>query len=302
MSVVNNRGNVKSANIAEWRINASTPAGVADDGWYILPLLKAGKISLKTQEDMDEFQRPFPFDWVLEMSATMRCTDMTHIVPLLCVMAQNKLKHYIQTTNGQKYNTSAITDPFCGFHFKFAGDGGMGKERYIQITVTRALLDADYTNLIGTTPVIDPDDAGDLLYLMSQAPTPWVPKPTPSGLVKLEWGAAYTDTTSQLRNTKFEFDLSTWEDEKMRKWGFAVKTKLELEAVQHELAAFKTMATQDNDIRATMVDGYKITMPFATGLGVRTEHVVEKSLTDVSYTKLTLEGAIPFTAWTGIFV
>jgi hypothetical protein len=299
MPVTDNLGNVKSANIARWRVRATIPStSVEDASYYDLPLLKTGKISIKTQEDMDEFQRPFPFDWFVEMSALIRCTDMTHVIALLSTLATSNLKHYVETTNGQTYSTYGIADPFFGFHWKFAGDGGMSKERYIQVTAMAAVDDAGYTALIGTPPTPAAHNGSDSLYGLAAA----VVKPTPSGLVKLEWGAAYTDTTSQLRNTKFEFDLSTWEDEKMRKWGFAVKTKLELEAVQHELAAFKTMATQDNDIRATMVDGYKITMPFATGLGVRTDHIVEKSLTDVSYTKLTLEGEVALSAFTALFV
>jgi hypothetical protein len=306
MALAPGRSNIKVAGISEWAIKDTARP---DTGYGIIPFLSEGKVEIKTLETANTKGQPIPYGYELMATAKFPAVKtQANFMDLFGDLSSKLIDHRITLVNGQvissKPGTSTPSPTGFGVKWKFTSDKDMDGNQFVEITASRRLTVAEYTQILTSVNAdLTAAVAADTFYAFgSLARTDVVP----AGISKVELGAAsagtYLDDIDNIRNGKFTAELLTTKDSRGQDIGFAIQLNFEiegLETAQAELLKWDDIAIRANECRITFISGAILTM--ADHVGISYAISTDKDTDDVAVIKIKGSGRILITDWNGLW-
>ena len=275
--------NIKRDGIATWKFKHGT-----DIGHYSFGKLRDGKISILPLIETDSYQRQNQHGIRIEASAKAMNTHKSKIIELAGALGTLGTHQIITAQNGVTYTGD------LGLRWRFVCEGGMEKQRYIEIFADGYLwVDhasyADLTTLLAT-PSAGTANATDVFYT-------WDPT-DPAGYI----GAAAKEIKLNLAGEAEDvgsirkFRLIIEGQANVDDYGISVvdtvniQTDFEMRQTTDELAFMEVAVKNVYGYTITLADGAILALP--SQLGFQFEHSLLTDTKDIAFIKVTGGGSI----------
>lgn len=303
------KANILQAGIKKAYLKYTSPAGVADPAYHLLPFIKNGKVSFKYYLDKDTSQVDYPISGILTGSLDCLATNKTNLLKILDSMALGQMDFLLMETNdptgaANAWQSAALTPPYVGLKWKFVCDGAVDKTRFVTFSFNRKLLLSDLANLIKVAPIIGTPAADVLLPLDSLVRGDMIPAGFQSVTCSIAGGGGATDNFGYIRTSKLEVELLVDDTEEYGiSQGYGVHVKLDFESMQRaaaDITQLNVIAQRANDWKITLMDGTVVTLTSA--IGFHADILNDKDSNGIVYSKVGGEGIIPISSLDGLFV
>lgn len=300
MALVPARANVLVSGVATWGISDTT---ASDTGYSAIPYLRDGKITIDSLQTPNSYGQPMVYAYELNGSAKFPAIrTAANFIDLLEKLATDQIEHRITLINGQiissKPGTSTPSPTGFGTKWKLVSDKDMDGDMYVEMTISRRLTSAEYTQILTTANAPTFGTSTTFTNITSLARTDIVP----AGFTSVELGVAsagtYLDDMTNIRNGKLTAELLCTKDSHGMDMGYAIKFDFEvegMETIEAELLKWPAIAFRANECRITFINGLILSLP--AQLGITTRVAFEKDMDDIGIIKVTGSGITTIAAW-----
>lgn len=276
--------NIQRDGIASWKFKTRS-----DIGHYPIGRVRDGKIAITPLTEITSYQQQKQHGMRIDASAKIMNTHKSKVIELLPTLGVFPVNHIITAQNGTTY-----TGDF-GCHWRFVCEGGMEKQRYVEIFADGMLwIDhASYADLgtVLASPSAGTANSADYFYT-------WDPT-DPTGYI----GAACKTVQMSLNGTledvgtvrKFRLIIEGVGDQD--DYGLTnvhtinILVEFEMRQTFDELAFMASSVALDTvGYSFTLADGATLVLP--TQLGFQFEHGLLTDTKDIGFIKITGGGSI----------
>jgi hypothetical protein len=303
------KANIKQAGFKTIYLKYTSPAGVADPAYHILPFIKNGKASYKYFLDKDSLGQDYPISGDLNISFDCMATNKTNLLKVLDSLALGQIDFMLKEVNdptgaANAWSSSTLNPATIGLKWLFVCDGTVDKTRFVTFTLKRKMLLSDLVNLIGVAPVVGTPAADVLLPFDSLARGDMIPAGFKSVTCSAAGGGGNTDNFGFIRTSKLSIELMVDDTEEFGiSQAYGAHVKLDFEAMQRaaaDITQLNVVAARANDYLVTLMDGTVLTLTSA--IGFHAEVLNDKDSNGIVYSKVGGEGIIPISSVDGLFV
>ncbi len=299
MALSPSKANEITGGVSGWSV---TDLDHPDVAYYALPLRGQGKIDITSVQTLDWARRfNVPSRKLSAVAQFYAPKTEANFISLLPNLALKRTGHKITTVGGKTVSSNPTVNPPAGgdlgVTWKLISDKDMDDYMYCEITGSRLLTLAEHDAMLtsANAPANGVATATDTFYnlgLITKADF------IPSGLATISLDTSpnttWPDVVQNFRNVKFTAELMPITGESRgRISGRTVQFTLETEALEcteTEYLKWTGILGRLNSVKLAFVGGPVLTL--ASQLGVTVEMVDEKDMTDYSYIKLGMQGAI----------
>lgn len=269
---------IKRDGIATWQFKHG-----GDTGHYSFGKLRDGKLSLVPLIETDSYQRQKQHGIKIDASAKVMNTHKSKVIELIGSLGTLSTNQIITAGNGATYNAD------LGLRWRFVCEGGMEKQRYLEIFADGMIwIDhASYPDLatLLTTPSAGTAATGDVFYTWSaDDPTGYVGASAKLVYISLD---GTTETVGSIRNFRLIVEGQATPDD----YGIStvhtvnIQTEFEMRQTSAELAFMESSDHADNvDYAITLADGAVLAL---SSFGFQFEHGLLTDTKDIAFIKVT---------------
>lgn len=286
------------ANIVVSGINTIKLRQSGDTEFINLPYLRNGKISEKTIETFDSTKRNFAHAVELTVEAEMfAVNDLTNCIELLDSLGSLDYDFQVTAKNGTTWDTSLLTPTLGGLKWTLVCEKDMEDLMFLKLLLDRRYLVSQIDTIHGT-PTVGSAGTAAIANMATLTPADI----GVGGIREIALGqGSYTDTATNLVNSKFTAELLTKKDQYGRSRGYNIKVDYEADCFQAaaaDILDLNVLAAYDIDVRVTLINGRIFT--FDSKLGFRFDVKHDADSDDTSLIHLAGSGIVNITDWDGI--